>query len=160
MPYDETEHHFEACGQRHITDAMRLLALPPEPRYDPDTCDVHLVGAMYVCGYAVECALKAYLIVQLDMAVWDEVLTALRDADVNLYGGQGHELRKLWDATDLPASPPEAVLVAWGICNRWDPMWRYDPYRDPTRAEAAEFVEAAHEFWAWVERERADKKGA
>lgn len=50
------------AGPRRLADAKELLEQPTLEPDAPDAAHRHLRGAVYLAGYAVECALKAYII--------------------------------------------------------------------------------------------------
>ena len=121
------------------------------------------MGAMYLAGYAVECALKGFLIrkygtgthgvvappglpVTLDLIV--PVLEALPSLGFN-WRRHSHDLNMLWAAAYF-AAPDVTMLAHLGTCGGWQVEWRYTPPHGKTRQEAEEFVQAARELTGWI----------
>jgi len=110
---------------------------------------------VYLAGYAIECALKAYLITReppagsLARAV--ELRRARGEHVPNILGADGHNLRLLLTVTGLESDldREEARRRDWGICLKWKSTWRYDPAA-PTTVQATEFIDATRRVYEWV----------
>ena len=127
------------AGIKRLADSRALLAAGA----------AHARGAMYLGGYAVECRIKATLM--LTHGVLTLPLLAGRlgvdDRDVMTHGLEAL-LRK------SPAFARFQTGPAWvdfaTLVNRWRPSWRYDP-RDAKPAEAERFLTAVERVVAWLE---------
>jgi HEPN domain-containing protein len=91
-------------------------------------------GALYVCGYAVELALKARICRTLD---WREYLTS---KDYQSF--RTHDLMVLLSLT----GEGERIrggrhMFAWSEVMRWTPEIRYDPVGSVTRQRARRMIE-------------------
>src|SRR5688500_14841922 len=96
---------FERLSRERLDDARALLA---EKRYD---------GGVYLCGYAVEMALKCRICKTLK---W------------NVYPARGeyrsfytHNLDVLLTLTGVEADVRSTLIGEWSIVNEWDPEKRY-----------------------------------
>lgn len=155
----ESEAEYALASSQQIADAAELLEHPTRDAFGTDAHERHLFGAMYLAGYAVECALKAFLLrkfgpaatsagtfVTFD-AIKSQVAAAagksLRDLDL-------HSLSDLWNATRL-ASRDVAMTAKLGTCTIWRVEWRYRPPQGTLRREAQGFVQAASILAAWIE---------
>lgn len=85
-------------------------------------------------GFAVECALKAYIWHVERFNQWPS-----RDARPDLYT---HDLRKLRAIAGIQLDPAEPNAAHWHIVLQWDRNQGYDPKPMPRRV-ARSFVEAA-----------------
>jgi len=158
----ESESEYADASKQQLADAMELLDHPTSKAFDGDAHFRHLVGAMYLAGYAVECALKAYLLrrfgpllspapgtsTTFDAIVSDVASAAgksLRDFDL-------HSLNDLWNATGL-ASRDTDMTARQGACSIWRVEWRYRPPSDRARPDAERFVQAAGELVDWITRQ-------
>ncbi len=152
--YSETESDYVQVAPRHVADAYKLLEPPPFDATTPGATTRHLAGARYIAGYAVECALKAYLINYTGTSTFSEARAELKKRGVDVYAGFVHELTRLLNASDLDTSADPAVASQFGICAVWTTNWRYDPNTSLTEADALDFVDAASAVWRWVESQR------
>src|SRR4051812_31995853 len=96
MPEFDGISTFAKSGKRRLRDAERLLEPPTADLTERGAESRHLRGAMYLCGYGVECLLKAYLIhLNPGRMRLADVLTDLRK-DGNevrdICGASGHDL--------------------------------------------------------------------
>src|SRR4051812_34207980 len=96
---------FAKSGRRRLRDAERLLDPPTADRTEQGADMRHLRGAMYLCGYGVECLLKAYLIhLHHGCLRLSDVLTDLRKDGTeirDICGASGHDLPYLLTLTKL-----------------------------------------------------------
>jgi len=156
----ESEPEYALASQQQLTDATELLEHPTCDAFGTDAHDRHLVGAMYLAGYAVECALKGFLLRKFGHLVtpapgisitFDAITShvaaaagkSLRDLDL-------HSLSDLWNATGL-ATRDVAMTANQGTCTIWRVEWRYRPPAGTLRREAQEFVQAAEELAIWTD---------
>lgn len=97
-------------------------------------------GCAYLCGYAVELALKARICATLNLNEYPEkVSRRLKDAfwqhdldDLKLLAGMEHE---------FTANRP-TLLANWSIASKWKPERRYDPEGSYDRPAAEEILNA------------------
>ncbi len=159
MKYDGHSELVKA-GPRRLQDAQELLE---PPTLEPNRSDAnyrHLCAAQYLAGYAVECVLKAYIILLLDQrsnqhfARWSQVIShfAKQPSGSNLSGAASHDLKELIDVSELEQEldSDEQMKRNWGICNKWDYNTRYRPDPMMNCARVAEFVDACRATSEWV----------
>ena len=114
-------------------------------------------GGMYIMGYAVECALKAYTGRHLGRDV-----RTLKEAEaryearygvrLDLTSVRAHNLRRLFAVAEtlkLRIGTDKDLAQAKNRCLAWDYRWRYDP-TPATRAEAYAFRDAVAQFHDWL----------
>ncbi len=156
----ETKDDYVQVASRHLCDAEKLLALAPFCRAG-ECCPAsvqaqHYVGAMYLAGYAVECVLKAYLIVLHGKSDFSEVLRELKKAGTPVEMA-AHSLTSLLSASDLRETPGSKAGIA--ICAKWTTAWRYAPQVPGFGApDARDFVESAKLLCQWINEERSKKE--
>ena len=161
MPTYETKADYIEVAARHLCDAQKLMALAP---FCPSgaACPTpvqaqHFVGAMYLAGYAVECALKAYLLVQYGKGTFSEVQVVVAASGGYLGRAQAHALTSLQAASDLALAGP--LQAAFSDCAKWTTDWRYAPrVAGYTEVEAMKSIESAQAVYQWVNQERAKKE--
>ena len=154
--FDTLEDYLNA-GRMRLRDAQELLE---QPSYYPDdklAATRHLRGAVYLAGYAVECALKAYIITRAGTETFSEAPQTNGAAGDDLFRGKrSHNLKLLLDASGLEAgldlSP--SLGKAWAYCRKWTTDHRYDPKMWTTRIDAKKSVDAMARFSAWVDEQR------
>jgi hypothetical protein len=159
MRYDGLSELLKAAPKR-LADARELLE---RPSLNPHTSDAgyrHLCGAYYFAGYAVECALKAYIILLLDsrrserVSRWYQVVESLAalPGGTNLGGKHSHDLSRLLAVSELEGAVDrdEQAKRTWGTCSKWDYNVRYRPDHMLERTRVAEFVEACSATYHWV----------
>jgi HEPN domain-containing protein len=127
----------------------------------------HLRGALYLAGYAVECALKAYIIARDPPAKTFSGAMAGRvargESALADWRDRTHDLLFLWRATDLEGKLDDAdvaLKTRWGTCRKWNwhPNWRYDPQPFTTRSRAAEVLRAVEAVYRWIDARRRDRE--
>jgi HEPN domain-containing protein len=159
LEFDGLSDYLEA-GPKRLADARELLQHPSLDALRADAGHRHLRGAVYLAGYAVECALKAYIISRTPPSrTFTEAVMLRAAADPAVLGLQGaatHRLGALFRATDLaPSMDADFPLRAlWGVCLTWSPTWRYHPRHLTSRSRARQIVEAAAAVYAWVDAQR------
>ena len=98
---------FRKSGYQRVRDAEHLLTPPLVDTHEHGASLRRLRGAMYLCGYGVECLLKAYLIAQHgSLCRLSDVLLELRKGEPNvrdICGVAGHDLSYLLILTGLGA---------------------------------------------------------
>ena len=95
---------YHQSGLRRLRDAEELLQPPTLLPNESGAETRHLRGAMYLAGYAVECALKEYLLAQdseVSLAGWLEKRRASDREAPNLLSAEGHDIALLISLTDL-----------------------------------------------------------
>jgi hypothetical protein len=158
--FDRISDYVEAAPKR-LADARELLAWPTVDADGPDAAHRHLRGAVYLAGYAVECALKAYIISRVPGAQrFHEAITRRATAgetSLDFRGSQAHNLERLWRATDLEAGMDTDTVVktAWGVIRKhWSTDLRYAPTHLTGRNVARQAVEAAGIVHCFIEDRR------
>jgi hypothetical protein len=152
------------AAPKRLDDARELLEAPTWRADREDALHRHLRAAVYLAGYVVECALKAYIISRVPGArSFEEAVTRRRadgEADLHFTGRRAHDLRALRRATDLDPvlDRTETIRKAWARCQKWDPDWRYDPDHFTSRREARLFVDAAAALHAAIEVARTSEQ--
>jgi len=160
MPeHDRTEDYLEA-GPKRLADARELLQPPTLDSRAADAGHRHLRGAAYLAGYAVECALKAYIISSAPRSrTFTEAVAHLpiaQGAVLDFRGARSHNLLLLLQATDLDErmGADFRLRAFWRVCLKWSPVWRYDPKHLTSRSQAEEIVEAAAAVHEWINDQR------
>ena len=110
----------------------------------------HYNGAAYLCGYAVEMALKARICRLLGFEVYPEG-GSLRPAFVV------HDLKQLLLLSGLRAKLYDSTVFAnWSTAHPWSPRLRYEPPGAISRGEAAELLKAVGDpqdgVLQWIKR--------
>ena len=133
MPQDEDARKFHRAATERLEDA-RTLAVAGRHQ-----------GALYLAGYAIECALKALLLERTPPKRRAVLLLTFRGVGGHDYG----RLRvRLAERGVLPGPRERAAFVD---VRRWDTSLRYDPARGDA-AEIRVFLAAAVTILTWVER--------
>ena len=145
---------FHKAAQRRLKDARELLQTPTLDPQESGADTRHLRAAVYLAGYAVECALKEYIIAHERATTLTEATRLRRDAgeDIpDLLGANGHNLDLLLRLTGLTGrlDPDVRRKQDWGICLRWRSTWRYDPTPPPSEFATA-FVAATQRVHGWI----------
>jgi hypothetical protein len=154
----ENQAEYALASQQQLRDAAELLEPPTLDPTGPDAMTRHLVGAMYLAGYAVECRLKEFLLRKFGHLVTPAPGTSVTfgaiiphvaaAAGKSLQSLDLHSLNDLWHATGL--STRDATMTNnLGTCSIWRVGWRYRPPAAP-RSDAVQFVTAASDLTAWI----------
>ena len=114
-------------SRARLLDAKELLRAK---RYD---------GAVYVCGYAVEIALKARICRSLG---WTEYPSIKRDFQ-NLQSFKSHDLDVLLRLSGVESNIKTNHIGEWSAVATWDPEVRYKPVGTATRQDAEMIIDAA-----------------
>ncbi len=146
-----------AAGPRRLADAWELLEMPTRDPGGSDASHRNLRAAVYLAGYAVEFALKAYIISRVAGAqTFDEAVEARKEAgeaQLDFRGRRAHSLERLLKATDLPGwmDSRDDLRIAWGVLvSAWGPDQRYHPANWTQRSTAKALVQAAEDVHNWV----------
>jgi hypothetical protein len=163
LRYDSVRDYIAVAPQR-IADAYELLQ---QPTWKPDAHNAghrHLRAAVYLAGYAVECALKTYIVTvefQCDRSHRRRFSEAVarrkeRGEAPALSGRRTHNLVLLLRASRLETAmgTEERLRKHWGMLVKWEPDWRYNPRLYTSRSEARAIVEAASALHDWVNEQR------
>lgn len=152
MPRFERYNDYLAVAAKRLADARELLAWPSVDAGGTDAGRRHLDAVVYLSGYVIECALKAYLIAMAgghrDNLTFDEALACLvarqglSERDRTYVARHSHELRTLVEASDLQARLGSRDLARLETCLKWRPAWRYSPRQCRTRREANRWMNA------------------
>lgn len=114
-------------ARARLQDAETLLQ---SQRYD---------GAVYVCGYAVEIALKERICRTLN---WPE-FPSTRGDFISLQSFRTHDLDILLHLSGVEQEIKKERLAEWSSVAAWNPEARYYPIGSTTAAEAAQMVKSA-----------------
>ena len=154
--FDGVSEYLKAAIQR-LEDALELLQPPTRHPNRSDAGTGHLRGAMYLAGYALEFALKAYIIRGFGVQTLEQAikiaLLSKRRLMKRLNSADGHNLKLLLSLTDIEKQmdSDRTAKKNWAVCSAWNSAGRYDP--SPVRAEDAKyFVEAVLQYYAWLMR--------
>jgi HEPN domain-containing protein len=134
MPEAQTPEAYVQVAEERLEDARTLLN---EGRY---------AGAFYLCGYGVECGLKALLL---------ERSTAARRLGLrkSFRGKLGHDLEWIKKKLrDRGTSVPRHLARAFASVNTWSTTLRYDTAAR-TRHEAASLLRNVELIAHWVKGE-------
>jgi HEPN domain-containing protein len=104
-------------------------------------------AAVYLCGYAVEIALKARLCRHLK---WTTGFPET-PAEFRLKGNlKTHDLETLLDYTGIQgrvrSSGPRDLLPDWSVVRKWNPEQRYDPRGTKTLSDADSMIAATQKL--------------
>ena len=95
--------------------------------------------AVYLCGYAVEIALKARICRTLH---WT---TGFPEKGKEFEGKSSlktHDLEALLDFTAIQSRVKLSHFADWAIVNKWNPEQRYSPPGTKTLTEAGDMIQA------------------
>ena len=95
-------------------------------------------GSIYLCGYAVELALKARI---CDTLTWNGFPSS--GSGFHDYRSlQTHNLNVLLDFSSIQDRVREDYADAWEIAETWNPEWRYLPVGNSDKEDCREMIEA------------------
>jgi len=114
-------------ARARLQDAEMLLR---SERYD---------GAVYVCGYAVEIALKERICRTLD---WPEFPSTKREFE-GLQSFKTHDLDVLLHLSGVEQKIKTERWVEWSNVAAWNPEARYNPIGSATAAVADKMIQSA-----------------
>jgi HEPN domain-containing protein len=95
--------------------------------------------AVYLCGYAVEIALKARICRTLKWTTGFPENTAEFKAKSSL---KTHDLEGLLEFTGIQSSVKIRYFADWAIVNKWNPEQRYSRPGTKTLSEADDMIQA------------------
>ncbi len=100
-------------------------------------------AAVYLCGYAVEIALKARICRTLNWTTgFPETASEFR-----LKGNlKTHDLEALLEYTGMQDRIRLAYFGSWSIVNRWSPEQRYNPRGTKTPTDADDMIQATQQM--------------
>jgi HEPN domain-containing protein len=93
-------------------------------------------GAFYLCGYAVELALKARICRTLR---WSRFPSSAKEFE-GLKSVRTHDLSVLLRFSGIEARIKERYMAEWSVVVRWNPERRYQANRSPAGQEAADMI--------------------
>jgi len=139
----------------HLMSSVRKVAV--HRRVDGETLigEGRYRGGMYLLGYAIECALKAYIGRHLGAGTLPEAEKQYQQRygeKLSLTSVHAHNLKRLFGAAErlkLLIGANAQVTRAKDRCLTWDYRWRYDP-TPATENEAREFLAAVGVFHGWL----------
>lgn len=107
-----------------------------------DAIDLYRLGrydsSIYLCGYAVELALKAEI---CDALSWDGYPANTKDFQ-GLQSFRTHHLDTLLHLSGLENRVKHDFSTDWELVTEWDPEWRYLPAGSISDEECLEMLEA------------------
>ena len=96
---------YRKSGLHRLRDAEKLLEISQKESERNGSQSQHTRGAAYLCGYGVECMLKAYLVSKYSpFGHLSQVVVKLRKTDSSvkdICGAQGHDLKYLLTISQL-----------------------------------------------------------
>jgi len=113
-------------AEARLTDAQQLFQAQ---RYD---------GAVYLCGYAIEIALKARICDTLNWPEFPEKNNEFKD----LASFRTHNLDILLRLSGLEAQIKQTHMGDWSIVMTWDPEARYQPVGHVDSARAQSMIDS------------------
>ncbi len=134
-PNIDARHFFRAAKER-LNDAEHLLEFKP----------ARTTGAIYLAGYAVECAMKALILNAEPKSRHGETLKYFRGAKAHNFDWLRDELYKR-----SKTMFPEEIQESFEVLNFWGTDIRYVP-KTFDADEAQDFLTATKIVLAWAER--------
>jgi HEPN domain-containing protein len=102
--------------------------------------------AMYLCGYVIECSLKALILRRTPRRQQRVMFERISR------GVEGHDFDRLENVLrTLGCHMPDDVVKHFGYVSDWSTDWRYD-VGAVSKEDASAFVTSAEYVRAWVER--------
>ena len=123
---------FRRVAEERLGDAKVLLSAGRE------------TGAVYLAGYAVECALKSLLLAAVPPGDEQGVMESFRGNAAHDFGSLLHRYRQAGGA-DLPLDRRRDLVRV----NVWAVEWRYQPGQTDGRTATA-FLDAAERLLRWA----------
>jgi HEPN domain-containing protein len=115
-----------ALAQARLQDATELLKLK---RYD---------GAIYVCGYAIELALKARICRTLKWLGYPQTNSEFN----GLLSFRTHDFDILLRLSGLAQKIRSTYMADWSIVANWRPDYRYRPMGSAKKGETEDMINA------------------
>lgn len=107
-------------------------------------------GAFYLCGYAVEFALKAAICNRMGIEMFENV-AIVRDISKSFKIHRLNDLvilASLWPIFEESKSADQGLNGAWSLISGWSEQKRYDNGCDHDTAN--DFIEAVKVFMIWI----------
>ena len=95
-------------------------------------------SAVYLCGYAVELALKARICETLG---WSEFPSERKDFQ-GLQSFQTHDLKRLLHLSGREVYILESFSTAWDVVSTWKSEWRYLPVGTTNQTQCIAMLDA------------------
>lgn len=95
-------------------------------------------GSVYLCGYAVELALKARICRTLKWEEFPQTRGEMQDYRSFIT----HNLDILLSLSGIEQNIKNQCLSSWSIVANWDPDLRYQPIRQTRRIDALNMIDA------------------
>jgi|SRR5665213_806575 len=114
-------------ARARLADSVALLKAR---RYD---------GAAYLCGYAIECALKARIVATLK---WTGFPDSKKEFE-RFASFKTHNLDTLLSLSGREEKIRSSHLTEWSEVAQWDPEVRYNPIGSVTPVDAAQMIQRA-----------------
>jgi HEPN domain-containing protein len=120
---------------------QELRKLARDRLKDAEILYVHrrYAGAVYLCGYSIELALKARICQTLKWKGFPETTAEMSHYRSFIV----HDLEVLLHLSGIEAQVHTGYLTEWSIVLRWRPELRYQPARQTTRIDAMNMLNAA-----------------
>jgi HEPN domain-containing protein len=96
-------------------------------------------GAVYLCGYAVESALKARICTTLDWAQFPQTNKEFE----GLLSLRTHDLDVLLRLSGVERKIKGSLLAQWSVVQNWRPEKRYSSIGTATRRDATDMIRSA-----------------
>jgi HEPN domain-containing protein len=123
-----------------LKDLARLRLREAEALFSVGLYD----GCAYLCGYAVELALKARICASLGIDEYPEKAGAgIRARLVEAF--RTHDFDELWLLAGLkndPSAATQSFVANWSVATRWKPERRYEPEGSYNRNDAEAMLNA------------------
>jgi len=110
-------------------------------------------GAMYISGYAIECTIKARLMLMFRVNTLEDLEAELKrrgliPGDASLFD---HRIELYLRASGRLEAlrSDKALWRSFNIANRWIPSWRYNPDLS-NRNDAEDFLSAVDAVFKWI----------
>ena len=103
-------------------------------------------GAVYVCGYAVEMALKARICETLGWEGYPSTSGGFREYQTF----RTHDLDVLLRLSGAENAILTASLTEWSVVARWDPEIRYNPIGTASEDAARTFIESTAQLMSRI----------
>lgn len=97
-------------------------------------------GAIYLCGYAIEVALKARICRTLK---WEGYPSTRKEFE-GYQSFRVHDLDVLLHLSGVETKIKTQYLTAWSVVASWDPTLRYRPIGSGERNDAHDLIQSAH----------------
>ena len=133
IPQDKNALKYYRVAKQRLNEAELILSKAELP-----------AAAIYIAGYAVECILKALLLIQTPAGKRTGMLKSLKD-------DFGHDLYGLYEgAQGRGANPPPGVSRELSYVSSWSPEQRYTPGPGNPK-DAQRFIKSASVILDWAD---------